>query len=458
MSPRPGRDPLARGFPKTAEPFGFTANPATYIPREATELALAELLDAARGPKWVSAFTGPPGLGKSLLLHLLADRLEDEFHPVFLPYGALTPEDLCAYALDRLGSPRTDDPVGVFKAYARHLKEQRSALLLLIDDAGAMPSSTLRWLSDLVRKSDGSMRCVFSVTDDVSSGAVIAALGSEVAVIRLANPMTPEETANYVEAHLAVGRVSGAVRALFDDATVTRLYELSGGIPRRLHTAAQAVLRREPDPPAPEDATLDEQESALDTLPESAVNVPIAGIASAIHEEIGRLRQDAARHRAALSRPFFRRSATMLIAFAAAVVVGLLITFAFHPLSSSVAPEAPPPEPVLERAAPEPPAPAPAPAGAVAETPTPAAPAAAPAAAPRPRVPVNINASPWASIEVDGEPLGETPLAGVPLAAGPHTFRARMPDGRVVERVVEIDAENRFIVFHEDSAAVPAGP
>ena len=451
MSPRPGRDPLARGFPKTAEPFGFTANPATYIPREATELALAALLDAARGPERVAAFTGPPGLGKSLLLHLLADRLEDEFHPVFLPYGAFTPEDLCAYALDRLGSPRTDDPVGVFKAYARHLKKQSSALLLLFDDAGAMPSSTLRWLSDLVRKSDGSMRCVFAVTDDVNSGAVIAALGSEVAVVRLANPMTRKETANYVEAHLAVGRVSGAVRALFDGATVARLHEFSGGIPRRLHTAAQAVLRREPEAPPPEDATLDEQESALDAPPKSAMNVPIAGIASAIHEEIGRLRQDAARRRAALSRPFFRRSAVVVSAFAAAVVAGLLISFALRPLSSSVAPEPAAPEPLLERAAPEPPAPA----GAVAETPTPAA---TPAAAPRPRVPVNINASPWAAIEVDGEPLGETPLAGVPLAAGPHTFRARMPDGRVVERVVEIDAENRFVVFDDAPAAVPARP
>ena len=131
MSPRPGRDPLARGFPKTSEPFGFTANRATYIPREATELVLAELLDCARGSKRLAALTGPPGLGKSLLLHLLADRLEDEFHPVCLPYGAFTPEDLAANALDRLGSPRTDDSVGVLKAYARHLKGEGSALLLL---------------------------------------------------------------------------------------------------------------------------------------------------------------------------------------------------------------------------------------------------------------------------------------------------------------------------------------
>jgi hypothetical protein len=372
----------------------------------------------------------------------------------------LTPEDLCAYALDRLGSPRADDPVGVLKAYARHLKEQGSALLLMVDDAGSMPSTTLRWLCDLVRKADGSMRSIFAVTDDVNSGSVVAALGSEIAVIRLATAMTREETADYVEAHLAVGRVSGAVRARFDEATVTRLYELSGGIPRRLHTAAQVVLRREPEAPPAEDATLDEQLSALDEPPDRATSVPRGGLASAIHEEVGQLLREAARRRTAASRPFFRRSAALLSAFAAAAVVGLLIHFAYHPLASRVAPEPAVPEPAPERATSEPaPEPAlPEHAEAASETPTPGAPAPVPAAAAVARVPVNINASPWASIEVDGEPLGETPLAGIPLAAGPHTFRARMPDGRVLEQVVEISAENRFVVFGGDSAEAPDRP
>ena len=60
---------------------------------------------------------------------------------------------------------------------------------------------------------------------------------------------------------------------------------------------------------------------------------------------------------------------------------------------------------------------------------------------------VQINASPWANIEVDGIDLGATPLANIPLLAGEHLFRARMPDGRVIERTVEIGAERRFISF-----------
>ncbi len=73
-----------------------------------------------------------------------------------------------------------------------------------------------------------------------------------------------------------------------------------------------------------------------------------------------------------------------------------------------------------------------------------AAPTIAPGAA---TLAVQVNARPWANIEVDGVDLGPTPIAGIPLLAGPHRFRARMPDGRVLERDVDVSDENRFIVF-----------
>jgi hypothetical protein len=60
---------------------------------------------------------------------------------------------------------------------------------------------------------------------------------------------------------------------------------------------------------------------------------------------------------------------------------------------------------------------------------------------------VQVNATPWARVRVDGIDFGETPLANIPLLAGPHTFQVLMSDGRVIERVVEIDAEKRFVGF-----------
>jgi hypothetical protein len=63
------------------------------------------------------------------------------------------------------------------------------------------------------------------------------------------------------------------------------------------------------------------------------------------------------------------------------------------------------------------------------------------------RVPVSVNARPWARIEVDGREVGVTPLGNVPLEAGPHRFRAHLPDGRVVERTTDVDAHRDHVVF-----------
>jgi hypothetical protein len=60
---------------------------------------------------------------------------------------------------------------------------------------------------------------------------------------------------------------------------------------------------------------------------------------------------------------------------------------------------------------------------------------------------VQVNAIPWALVEIDGVDMGMTPRAGIPLLPGPHRFRARMPDGRVLERTVEIGPRNRHVVF-----------
>ncbi|MCZ6784724.1 MAG: PEGA domain-containing protein, partial [Proteobacteria bacterium] len=64
-----------------------------------------------------------------------------------------------------------------------------------------------------------------------------------------------------------------------------------------------------------------------------------------------------------------------------------------------------------------------------------------------PRVLVSVNASPWATIEVDGRDVGLTPLADLPLEEGEHEFRAALPDGRVFVRTVRVTPLNRRVIF-----------
>ena len=102
-----------------------------------------------------AALLGPPGLGKTLLLHLVGQRLDDRLRSVYLPYAALPLDELCAWALSLLGFSQSDDTIGDLIQTASHLLARGSGLLLLIDDASAMPLPTARKLGDLVAASRG---------------------------------------------------------------------------------------------------------------------------------------------------------------------------------------------------------------------------------------------------------------------------------------------------------------
>ncbi|MDJ0785350.1 MAG: hypothetical protein QNK05_00995 [Myxococcota bacterium] len=104
---------------------------------------------------------------------------------------------------------------------------------------------------------------------------------------------------------------------------------------------------------------------------------------------------------------------------------------------------APPPQ------APEPAKPAPEPAPPVAFAAAAPAPeeTAEPVAAAAAQVLVSVNASPWAVIRVDGDEIGETPIAEHPIEAGAHEFEATLPDGRVLRRTVDVRADNAHVAF-----------
>lgn len=76
------------------------------------------------------------------------------------------------------------------------------------------------------------------------------------------------------------------------------------------------------------------------------------------------------------------------------------------------------------------------------------APRLAPPPAPRQESKVgflNIDAVPWATVEVNGKKIGETPIAGYPIAAGPARIRLANPkNGKVVVRHVRVIAGKDF--------------
>jgi type II secretory pathway predicted ATPase ExeA len=230
-----------------SEPFGVTSDPAAYVPRDDTEQAIAALVRAVDGEAGLAALHGPPGIGKSLLLRLVARRVATRLQSVFLPYGAIDAPELWAWVLGLLERPAEPDPEVALAEHVDALRAEGSGLLLLVDDADAMPTATARALVEMTGRVGGALRAILAVADDGRAGRLMAALGPELVQVPLKRPMSDSETRLYVRSRLELAGAPPWQRSRFDEAALERVHRLSGGLPRRVHEVARAVLGELPD-------------------------------------------------------------------------------------------------------------------------------------------------------------------------------------------------------------------
>jgi len=218
------------------DPFGVTCDPRLYVPRLGTEAALTALREGLALGRAMSVLSGPPGLGKTMVLQVLPSRLE-RTRCVLVPYAALTIEELAHFALDLLGERA--EPARATIALAASSR-RGTPITLLVDDASAMPIPTARALRELVDALGGSLRVITAVVDDMRASAVIAALGDHVLHVRLRHALAPREVRAYVQGRIA--RAGAALGATFRDETIDRIAAASAGVPRVVNTLATWLL------------------------------------------------------------------------------------------------------------------------------------------------------------------------------------------------------------------------
>jgi type II secretory pathway predicted ATPase ExeA len=190
---------------------------------------------------------GPPGIGKTHLLQVLAARLTPRMRTLYLPYAALSLAELCKWSLGLLGERVHDYAAGALREYARHPPEGDGPLVLLVDEANSMPVETARDLGALLTACDGSLRVVLVASVDARTRRVIAALGiDELLQCFYAGPLSHADTRAYIEARLDMAHAPGTVRDRFDAEAVGQIHAISGGIPRRIHQLADDVMHGKP--------------------------------------------------------------------------------------------------------------------------------------------------------------------------------------------------------------------
>jgi type II secretory pathway predicted ATPase ExeA len=226
--------------PWQQNPFVATTDPRRYVPRPATERALAALehqIDhEAAG---ATLLVGPSGIGKSLLLRVLARRLRDRFRTVSICARDVDAPTLCTLLLDQLRVPPGDDPEYALAVLGADWVERGSALVVALDDAHALPAATAARLGGLVLAAAGGLRMAAAAPE--ATPALARMLGAEY-VVTLAEPMDLLETRAYVQAALAVAWAPPELRCIFDRQAIAQLHAESGGVPGSLNERASARI------------------------------------------------------------------------------------------------------------------------------------------------------------------------------------------------------------------------
>jgi len=236
---------LAANGPRVADAFALTADPSAYVPRLALEAALAELAEVVGKTPACAALSGEAGLGKTLLLHVLRERLLGAFECFYVPFPRLAAPEFWRWAAVATGLGSGEDDRGAVLGRGRRLEADGSGLVLLIDDAGALPASTRNELLAAVETPGLSVVFAFNSEDR----AQLAALPAQVRRVDLGPPMTLPETRAYAHARLRRVDPEGALALRLTPGRLAALHRASGGVPARLHALLDAWLRGSPDDP-----------------------------------------------------------------------------------------------------------------------------------------------------------------------------------------------------------------
>ena len=246
--------------------FAETCDPGAYVPRAATEAALAAIRNWGESDavgSSIAALIGTPGLGKTQLLRVTESRVNEgvarfvaeggslagvapHARALYLPYAGLSLSDLAIWAHGLLGvrpavTSDWQEPGVALEALERLGGGSSDPFFLIMDDADAMPAATIEALLDRLPRSDSPLRILVALNRDAKAARLLSALHPlQLTEIHFESRMSVEETSVYLRARMGYAGFPEVEIARIGEEEATWLHSLSLGVPRRLHELATA--------------------------------------------------------------------------------------------------------------------------------------------------------------------------------------------------------------------------
>lgn len=232
-------------------PFQHDALPDYFFRGGSHQAAMLKLRYAIEHGLGAALLTGGVGYGKSYLMQTLAAELDEAHTPVIpLIFPQLSPPEFLAWLAVELGVPEEETAAGRLDQTLRHLEnrlreftQQKRSPTIVIDEAHTIESpALLQTLQMLLNYQQRGISFTLLFVGDrplLSHISRWAPLDERIPIRAVLQPLSKHETAGYVKHRLAI---AGRKEEVFDEAALTAIFELSGGVPRRINRLCDLAL------------------------------------------------------------------------------------------------------------------------------------------------------------------------------------------------------------------------
>lgn len=238
-------------FGLTEHPFSLTPDTQFYFNSQSHREVLSTLLLALRHSEGFIKIVGEVGTGKTLLSRKLLASLGDNFITAYIPNPYLTPDELKWFLAEEIGiaySPEIPSYQLLKDINLRlvELAQQKRQVVLVVDEAQAMPRETieaLRLLTNLETEKSKLLQVVLfgqPELDELLDRPDLRQLKQRIVFAEYLQTIPKNSLDNYLSYRLSSAGYRGA--SMFTAPAIGLLYKASAGVPRLINVIAHKAM------------------------------------------------------------------------------------------------------------------------------------------------------------------------------------------------------------------------